>query len=258
MTNRLHLGSIMPAKPISAFLPRYRLLLILCLIFSVKMVQGQPETIILSIQGIQGVQQGVRGETEQIYTVQLRDNDNNLTDNSLGFAGNVGIQITLSDLTTPTGILASDLGDLTLYRSDNTVVDAGDIVIDTQTATIGSVIQFNAFVAPALDRIIPEGATSRYFIVTAVISPTARLGGGFRLAAGLAHIGIEETVFPPLNSGSIPTALGQTIIASDANHVSIGDGATSGGVPVTIPFGGEAAILLLLIGTGVYALRRTT
>lgn len=211
------------------------------------------EVIPVSIQGLQGVTQAARGDFVQIYTAELTDPFINGTGTRLGWPGtNNGIKITLSDLGTPTGIQASDLGSLILYNSTDAIVDAGDATIDIQPAVIGSVIEFNATGAPLGlgGRLIPTGG-SVYFIITASISPTATLGTAFRLGAAPLHIGIDEFGFPA-NDGEV----GVLIVPSDANHVAIGNVATSGGVPVSIPFGGESVIVLLLVGTGIYALRR--
>ena len=236
------------------FLPttQHRYLLLAALLALLARTVEAHDTITLTAQGLQGVSQAARGDFVQIYTAQLRDNVVNALTDNIGLPGtNLGIQITLSDLSTPTGIQASDLGNLTLYRSLDAIVDAGDVTINIQPAVIGGVIEFDATGAAPADRLIPSGGAI-YFIIAATISPTATLGTAFRLGAAAGHIGIDESGIP----GPIDGTTGPLIAASDANHVAIGDVATSHGVPVSIPFGGETVIVLLLVGTGIYALRR--
>lgn len=189
----------------------------------------------------------------QIYTVELWDNGvaNGLFADLGLLVTNLGIQVTLSDLTTPTGILASDIATMRLFRSADATFDATDVLIDTQTPTIGGIIEFDATGAGA-DRRLPDLPNSIFFIVVASISPSATLGTAFRLGAAAGHIGITET-----GIGGSSGVIGSLIVASDADNITIGDVATtSGGVPVTIPFGGETTMLLLLVGSGLYVVRR--
>lgn len=177
----------------------------------------------------------------QIYTVELWDNGvaNGLFADLGLLVTNLGIQVTLSDLTTPTGILASDIATMRLFRSADATFDATDVLIDTQTPT-------------GADRRLPDLPNSIFFIVVASISPSATLGTAFRLGAAAGHIGITET-----GIGGSSGVIGSLIVASDADNITIGDVATtSGGVPVTIPFGGETTMLLLLVGSGLYVVRR--
>lgn len=229
------------------------LLLFLFLILpllSPQRTHAQTQAITLSLQGIVGVNQVVRGDFIQIYAAQLQDPVIDGVTPRLGWPGNnLGIRITLSDLTTTTNIQATDLASLSLYRSDDAVFDGTDALIDTQTPTIGSVIEFDA--TGFANRTIPGGLPFPYFIIIASTSPSATLGTAFRLGAVAGHIGLDDAGF-----GGLPGTIGAQIFATDANHVVIGSVATSGGVPVTIPFGGEAVIVLLLVGTGIYALRR--
>ena len=211
------------------------------------------QTNVLGLQGIVGVNQVVRGHFVQVYTVQLEDGNNANTVCELGYAGNTGIQVTVSDLSTPTSLQSSDIVSLNLYYSADAVYDAGDTFIDTQPVTIGGLVQFDATGAGAV-RTIPDAGPFPFFVILANISSTARLGAAFRLGAAANHIGIDETnLFPPGVDGGV----GGQILADDANHVVIGDVAMSGGRPVSIPFGGEAAIVVLMIATGAYALRNT-
>ncbi len=228
--------------------------LVLLAALSPTRVTAQPaDGVEISIQGLVGVTQVSRGDFTQIYTVELQDaHAANGVTSELGLAGtNLGIRITLSDLSTTTNILPSDIARLDLFASADAVIDAGDVLIDSQTPTIGSVIEFDATGAGA-NRLLPDNPATTYFLIIANISSTATLGTAFRLGATAGHIGIDET-----GIGGVDDVLGSQIVATDANNITIGDVATSGGVPVTIPFGGETAMLLLLVGSGLYVVRRT-
>lgn len=56
----------------------------------------------------------------------------------------------------------------------------------------------------------------------------------------------------------VDSDIGLPVLADNANHVVIGGGSakTIGGAAMTIAFGGAKAMLFLLVGTGVFALRR--
>ena len=211
--------------------------------------------------GLVGVTKIPLGSEVKIYSIGLQDPFPLSRVNDLGnLTLNRGIEITISDLSTPTGLAASDFTALRLYRSSDAVLDGGDALMLTQPAVnIGAVTSFDVTglpSGPGTDRRISAPPAQTFYLITAVISPSAVRGHAFRVGAAANHVGLVESGLPPPVAGDY--TMGSAIIASDANHVVIGAEAAqllSGGT-ATIPFGGEPAILLLLLGTGLCAIRR--
>ena len=133
-----------------------------------------------------------------------------------GLAGLNDIAVTISDLSTPTGLSSSDFSSLKLYRSTDGVFDGGDTEIGAQTSvTIGGLTT----VAPATVEVPPSG-TETHYVLTAVMGSTA--GRSFRL--GFAQGGVGTSRGP----------LGTALVASDANRVTI-DTPTPPVTPPTTP-----------------------
>lgn len=204
-------------------------------------------------QGLSGITVVFPGGEVQIYSVELEDNTVGLDDVDLGFPGtNNGIRLIINDLTATTGFLSTDVTELRLYRSTDAVFDVGDILVASSGALspLGAATLFDATGAGANRRIAVVFA-STFFVATAVISATAASGHAFTIGALNPHIGLEELLF------GLSSEVGSAIIASDANHVSIGSAAkkaSRGGV--AIPFGGESVMACVLLGAGVFALWR--
>ena len=126
-----------------------------------------------------------------------------------------GMELTLSDLSNPTGITGADFNALKLYRSSNASLDGATEIGSQTTINIGSATT----VAPSSTETLSAAAT--YYIVSAVFSSSAVWGRSFRV--GFASGGFQT-------SG---TDIGTVVTADDANRVEI-DGfleiATSSGV----------------------------
>ncbi|MBT5831050.1 MAG: hypothetical protein HOH77_12755, partial [Candidatus Latescibacteria bacterium] len=87
------------------------------------------------------------------------------------------IQLTISDLSSPTGLDANDFSALRLYTSVDSVLDAGDLeVASLPIVPIGSV----ATLIPT-GIVTPASETEHFFIVTAVLSSQAVDGHAFRV-----------------------------------------------------------------------------
>ena len=204
-------------------------------------------------QGLSGVTVAFRGGEVQIYSVELEDILPGFDDVDLGFPGtNNGIRLIINDLTATTGFLSTDVSELRLYRSTDAVFDGGDILVASSgpLSPLGAATLLDATGAGA-NRRIAEVPASTFFVATAVISATAASGHAFTVAAFNPHIGLDHCCF------GFGIEVGSAIIASDANHVSIGSAAkkaSRGGA--AIPFGGEPVMVCLLLGTGVFALWR--
>lgn len=205
--------------------------------------------------GLTGVTQVSRSSEVLIYSVELQDgNPGNGIDADLGLVGtNLGIKLTISDLTTATGLATGDFTSLRLYQSANGSFDPADPLIGTAApVNVGAPTEIDATGAGVLRR-IPDGPASVFFFATAVISPTAAAGHAFRVGAANPHIGIDET-----GLGEVDGEVGSAIIAADANHIVIAaeQAVTIGGDKVTIPFGGETWILVLLVLSSLYFIRK--
>ena len=208
--------------------------------------------------GLTGITQVQFGSEIQIYAVEVVDLGNgfitvDLGRTSAGLPANAGIQLTISDLTTTTGLVSSDFTELRLYWSADAFLDGTDTFMSsTSPVNIGSITELDATVAPIGDRRVPEGL-SKWFIVSARISGAAMGGHAFRVGATTLNVGIEESA---LGADGV---IGSTaVLADNANHIVLGGGPAKkvDGSAVTIPFGGEKAILFLLVSSGAYALRR--
>lgn len=221
----------------------------------------------LGPSGPVGVNQVEPGNEIQIYWVQLVDNAGANPVVDLGLAGvNPGIRINVSDLSFPTGVRSSDFSALRLYRSADNVLDGGD----TPMVSISSVqvhpVNYNQLdvtgipIGPAGPRRVPFPA-GVYYIISAVISPTAVRGHAFRVSTPQQNIGIDESGGFPIGQDGLLPLPGIVVAPSDGSAVVIGDvvkflpgSGKAGGI--AIPFGGEGAILLALLATGGWVLYR--
>lgn len=204
--------------------------------------------------GINGVVTAQKGQGVRVYSIQVFDlNGGAIPSVSLGDpGGNLGIQLILNDLNAATGFTTADIAALNIYRSTDATLDAGDSFVASQSvlSPLGAATEIDATGASAALRLIPAGP-GIFFIVTAVISAAAVDGHAFTVSALVNHVGAFE-VPPPAGSTT-----GSPVIASDANHVAIGKPAQPviGGT-LAIPFGGESAMLCLLLGSGAFVLWR--
>jgi len=220
--------------------------------------------------GLTGTSTALPGDEVLIYTVGLSDpvpfKQNNLGTPDLGPPTRPGIEITISDLTAAPGLVAADFTGLNLYKSTDNVLDGGDTqVLTNVTAVVGGVttLDVTGFATGSAQRSIPT--TETFFFITAVIAPTATPGHTFRVGAADPHIGIEEANnCVPCGAPDYAIA-GAFIIAADSDAIIIGDGSGNtsssflngqAGGGRGIPFGGEPVMLVLLIGTGLYMIRR--
>ena len=213
--------------------------------------------------GLTGSSTALPGDEVLIYSVGLTEAlPFPIKQNNLGSGVGVpGIEITISDLTAATGLVAADFSGLNLYKSTDNVFDGGDTqVLNNVPANVGAVTQLDVTGLPTgigtLREIPTAGET--FFLVTAVISPTATPGHTFRVGAINPHIGIFD-----VNAANNYDVNPASVIAADGNNIVIGssnqnssflNGQAGGGRG--IPFGGEPVMLVLLIGTGLYMIRR--
>ena len=213
--------------------------------------------------GLTGSSTALPGDEVLIYSVGLTEGAPfPVKQNNLGSGVGVpGIEITISDLTAATGLVAADFTGLNLYKSTDNVFDGGDTqILNNVPANVGAVTQLDVTGLPTgigTPREIPT-AGETFFFITAVISPTATPGHTFRVGAINPHIGIFDVNAP--NNYDVNPAL---VTAADGNNIVIGssnqsssflNGQAGGGRG--IPFGGEPVMLVLLIGTGLYMIRR--
>jgi hypothetical protein len=227
---------------------------------------------VTAAQGLAGVTNVNPGGEVKIYHAHLRDFFDNNRKSKLGpTPGANGIDVTVSDLSAPTGLVAGDFTELRLYRSNDANFDAGDTFMTSTTPVgIGAATLLDiSGVAPATLKDIPEiddGPNEVYFIITAVIAGGATPGHAFRLGTAGANVDVTDT------GGGAPTdyQVGSAIVAADANRVVIvaagggggggGGGGVSGSAPVTsisaMPPMGYGLLAALLMGYGVYALNR--
>ena len=134
--------------------------------------------------------------------------------------------------------------------------------VNNVPANVGAVTQFDVTGLPTgIGTLRFEPSQLRgetFFLVTAVISPTATPGHTFRVGAISPHIGIFDVNAPnnyDVNPASVNAADGNNIVIGSSNqNSSFLNGQAGGGRG--IPFGGEPVMLVLLIGTGLYMIRR--
>jgi len=208
--------------------------------------------------GLTGSTQVAAGAQVVIYTVGFSEAPFPPgTTFDVGHAGNLGVRLTISDLTAPTGLASSDFTNLQLYRSTDNVFSSGaDFLLATNTTvSIGGMTTLDAFAGGSPNRTISEG-TVDYLFVTATIASNATPGHTFRVGAALNHVGFQRT--PPGISDN-----GTGFAAADGDHIVIAAQSPSftnkvAGGGRGIPFGGEPAILALLIGSGLYMIRRAS
>jgi len=201
------------------------------------------------------------GTEVQIYSIQLEDavagapfNTVNLGTRALG-----GINIQISDLTAPTGLATADSTQLNFYRdTDGTFNSVGETFM--VSAVVASVSGGNTLLdvtglGLGDDCLIPNGGV--YFVITAVIAADATGSHTFRVGTDNNHVGFTESIFGNFQDGA------PGIVAADGNHIviaaetaSFSSGVAGGGRG--IPFGGEPVMLALLVGTGLYMIRRTS
>ena len=118
-----------------------------------------------------------------------------------------GITLTLSDLSSTTGIISGDL-ELRLYRSTDETFDTGDTQIGTQSSVnIGTPTTISPSSAE-------NPVDHSFYIATAVIRSTANDGNAFKI--GFAQNGVTTSA----------TSEGAAITASDSDNITVGVTAT--------------------------------
>jgi hypothetical protein len=174
----------------------------------------------------------------------------------------LGVDLTISDLSAATGLVAADFAGLNLYRSPgNATFDGGDVYIATNAVVnIGGLTTIDATLGGAAARKI-AGPAEEFLLVTAVIAAGATPGHAFRVGAGPNNVGLEGVGILLCAPGDY--SRGSAIVAADGNNIVIGaqsptfiSGVAGGGRG--IPFGGEPVILLVLLGSGLYMIRRAS
>jgi hypothetical protein len=223
-------------------------------------VVAQENQVNTAAAGLTGSVQVGFGAEVQIYSIELIDNNAGPPFNTVNLGNGVigGINVQISDLTAPTGLAIADFTELRIYRSGDAIFNGGDTFM--ASAPVASVAGGNTTLdvtglALGGNRLIPT--TGIFFIITAVISPTATSGHAFRVGAAGIHVGFTESVFGNVQDGT------PGIVAADGNNIVIAaqspsftSGVAGGGRG--IPFGGEPAILIILLGSGLYMIRRAS
>ncbi len=239
-------------------------LFLLALGFDVAHAQQQTFEL-TAAQGLAGVTNVTPGSEVKIYHAHLRDFFDNARKSQLGpVPGPAGIDVTVSDLSAPTGLVAGDFTELRLYRSNDANFDAGDTFMTSTTPVgIGAATLLDISGVPAGDRGIPEiddGPNEVYFIITAVIAAGATAGHAFRLGTAGVNVDIRDFGGGPASNYQV----GSAIVAADANRVVIvaaggGGGGGGGSAPITsipaMPAGVYGLLATLLMGYGIYSLR---
>ena len=172
----------------------------------------------------------------------------------------LGVELTISDLTAPTGLVAADFANLNLYRSTDNTFSTGDFLLGTQpVVNIGAVTTVDATGAAVASRTLTEGAED-FLFVTATIAAGATAGHTFRVGAAVSRVGLINTSSV---CGAGNYARGNAVVAADGNNIVIAaqspsfiSGVAGGGRG--IPFGGEPVILIILLGSGLYMIRRAS
>ncbi|MBT3344467.1 MAG: hypothetical protein HN712_21190 [Gemmatimonadetes bacterium] len=124
-----------------------------------------------------------------------------------GVTGVKGVALTISDLSTATGLEVADFSEFQLYESADTTLSSDDTLLGTRAAdevTLGSV--FDIQTTPTS---VPSSDTERHYIVAARFSTTAQEGHGLRV--GFATGGISTSI----------GGHGNRIAASDANSITL-------------------------------------
>lgn len=146
--------------------------------------------------GISGAVSSAPGELVKVFSIGLTGDDVSTLSS---------IDLTLTDLTNATGLIASDLAELRLHRSSDASFDTGDTLLGTQTGiTIGSTITVSASTSDTIP------STETYYLIVAKIGAAPGAGHSFRL--GFAAGGVSTSV------GSV----GSAVTAADANAVTLG------------------------------------
>ncbi|MBI2505410.1 MAG: hypothetical protein HYW07_19540 [Candidatus Latescibacteria bacterium] len=215
---------------------------------------GLPGTVYPAIPtgptGLTGINVANPGDEVAIYSVEIaRDPP---TQEAL-----LRIRIVIEDLSISTGIASTDFTELRMYESINAVLDGGDTQIGTVAS--GSINIGAETDIPAGAALLPAGG-ARFYLITAVISPTAVGGRMFKLGANNLNIDIDQDPpGPPVGfDGITDQQLNGPVGASDNNRVEIaggGAGGTAGGAMVAVPFEGEWLLLVAIAGLGLYYLR---
>ncbi|MCC7265003.1 MAG: VCBS repeat-containing protein, partial [Candidatus Latescibacteria bacterium] len=128
----------------------------------------------------------------------------------IGLTGNgatalQSVGLTLSDLGTPTGLVAADFSELRLYRSLDAALGTGDTQIGSQASiAIGT----PTLVTPTSAEVPPDGAL-RYYLVSAVMRGNAVDRHAFRV--GFAAGGVTTSI----------GGMGSAVSASDANSIRV-------------------------------------
>ena len=136
-----------------------------------------------------------------------------LTGDGVGTVSSVAL--TLSDLSTATGLVTGDFSALKLYRSTDATLDGSDTQIGSQTTVnVGSVTTVSATTPN-----VPPNGTQTFYRVSAVASST--VGHAFKV--GFAANGVNTSV----------GGKGTAVATSDANKVTI-----IPAVPVLVEFSG--------------------
>jgi hypothetical protein len=253
MVNDFHTETARSAS-LSYFLPPWLWIAVVGLLLPC-MSAAQNDSFTQNEAGLTGITQVQFGNEIQIYAFEVIDAADPGITVELGkiSGGVVGVQLTISDLTTTTGLVSADFTNLRLYRSLDLFLDGTDtFMASASPVNIGAITEIDPTLAGA-SRLVPE-AGSAFFVVSARISPAATGGHAFRVGTTNLNIGVEES-----GVGSDPNIIGNQVLADNASHIVLGGGPAKkagGGGAVTIPFGGEKAMLFLLVSSGAYALRR--
>ena len=191
-----------------------------------------PETTPAAV--LSGASTALPGDEIRIFSIGLTGD---------GIASISAIALTISDLSTPTGLAAGDFTELRLYSSTDATLGGGDTQIGTQaTINLGSATTVSATTPDT-----PPDAMETFYLVSAVLAPGAT--PGHALKVGFAAGGVTTS------SG----ARGTAVAASDDDRATISDitetttAAVLSGASTAVP-GDEIRIFSIgLTGDGIAA-----
>ena len=135
-------------------------------------------------QGLSGQQSAQPGAEIPVFSVRL-END--------GTSALQAIELTLSDLSTPTGINANAFSQLCLYRSTDDIFDAGsDSLVGSQ-----STVLLNQVSSIPLDEPLSWDSSFPYFIATGrLIPPTATSSAQTKMPFALVTAILVQILLP--------------------------------------------------------------
>ena len=147
----------------------------------------------VAARGLLGVTPAELGENRVVFRVGVTGD---------GVVGVQNLALTLEDLSSATGLVATDFDSLTAYVSRDTLLDGADsLLVTVNTVNVGSTTTLNFTTTQTIAK-----DTLRYFLATVGVDTAAVIGHTFKL--GVAVGGLGTTI----------GGLGTAVTAQDANQ----------------------------------------